>query len=238
MPDIPTKETQQLRELSLFTGIGGGLLGTKLLGWKAVGYVEFNTYCQQVLQQRIKEGYLDDAPIFGDITEFINEGYAEAYRGYADVITAGFPCQPFSVAGKQKGEADSRNKWPDTIRVIREVRPTYILLENVPAILANPYIHTIFYDLAESGYDCQWDCIRASDTGAPHKRERLWIVAVAKNEGIAGRQWFKGNDTGDGGEWRIESRGSGKNNASEAVAEDVAYASKPRTRMEAYRSGG
>ena len=181
MPDIHAKETQQLRELSLFSGIGGGLLGTKLLGWKAIGYVEFNTYCQQVLQQRIKEGYLDDAPIFGDITEFINEGHAEAYRGYADVITAGFPCQPFSVAGKQKGEADSRNKWPDTIRVIREVRPTYILLENVPAILANPYIHTIFYELAESGYDCQWDRIRASDVGAPHRRERLWIVAHANN---------------------------------------------------------
>jgi len=91
MPNIHAEETRQLRELSLFSGIGGGLLGTKLLGWRAIGYVEFNPYCQQVLQQRIRDGYLDDAPIFGDITEFIEEGYAEAYAGYTDVITAGFP---------------------------------------------------------------------------------------------------------------------------------------------------
>ena len=81
----------QLRELSLFSGVGGGLLGTKLLGWRHIGYVEFNDYCQRVLQQRIKDGLLDDAPIFGDIREFVEGGFAEAYRGHVDVVTGGFP---------------------------------------------------------------------------------------------------------------------------------------------------
>ncbi len=80
-----------LRELSLFSGSGGGLLGTKLLGWRAVGYVEFNEYCQRVLQQRIRDGLLDDAPIFGDVREFVEGGFAEAYRGRVDVVTGGFP---------------------------------------------------------------------------------------------------------------------------------------------------
>ncbi len=80
-----------LRELSLFTGAGGGVLGTKLLGWQSVGYVEFNQYCQRVIMQRIADGLLDNAPIFSDIREFIKEGHAEAYAGNVDVISGGFP---------------------------------------------------------------------------------------------------------------------------------------------------
>lgn len=179
MPDLYANGTH-FKELSLFSGIGGGLLGTKLLGWKTIGYVENNPYCQTILQARIKDGMLDDAPIFGDITEFISE-YAKSYAGYTDVITAGFPCTPFSVAGKQKADADARNGWPATIRVIRAVKPRWVLLENVPGLLAKShgYFGQILGELAESGYTCRWDCVRASDVGAPHKRERLWIVAVA-----------------------------------------------------------
>ena len=81
----------QLRELSLFSGAGGGLLGSKLLGWRTVGYVEFNTYCQNVIKARIRDGLLDNAPIFGDIHEFIREGHAEAYAGNVEVISGGFP---------------------------------------------------------------------------------------------------------------------------------------------------
>jgi len=87
-----------MNELSLFTGAGGGLLGTKLLGWNPIGYVEWDDYCQRVIAQRIKDGFLPDAPIFGDIKTFIDSGCAELYRGVTDVISAGFPCQPFSVA--------------------------------------------------------------------------------------------------------------------------------------------
>ena len=81
-----------MRELSLFTGAGGGLLGTKLLGWRPVGYVENSEYCQRVIAARIRDGFLEEAPIFGDIRAFIGEGYAESYQGMVDVLSAGFPC--------------------------------------------------------------------------------------------------------------------------------------------------
>jgi len=170
-----------MRELSLFSGAGGGLLGSKLLGWKTIGYVEFNDYCQRVIAQRIKDGIFDDAPIFGDIRAFIREGYAAVYQGMVDVITAGFPCQPFSVAGKRRGEDDERNMWPETIKCIRIIRPRFALLENVPALLAHRYGRRIFGDLAESGYDCKWRVLSAAELGAPHKRDRLWILAYAKS---------------------------------------------------------
>ncbi len=166
-----------MRELSLFSGAGGGLLGSKLLGWKRIGYVEFNDYCQRVIKARIEDGILDKAPIFGDIRTFICEGYAASYTGLVDVLTAGFPCQPFSLAGKQEGADDPRNMWPETIECIRIIRPRFALLENVPGLLSHEYGRTIFRGLAESGYECRWRILSAAESGAPHKRDRLWIVA-------------------------------------------------------------
>ncbi len=166
-----------MNELSLFSGIGGGLLGTKLLGFNHIGYVEYNEYCQKVIAQRIKDGMLDKAPIFTDVHEFLKSGAARQYRGFTDVVTAGFPCQPFSVAGKQQGGNDERNMWPDTIAIIREVRPRYAFLENVPGLLAHEYARRIFGDLAESGFNVRWRVLSAAEMGAPHKRDRAWIVA-------------------------------------------------------------
>ena len=166
-----------MNELSLFTGAGGGVLGTKLLGFKHRGYVEINDYCQRIIAQRIEDGILDRAPIFSDIRSFISEGYAESYSGLVDVLSAGFPCQPFSLAGKRKGEDDERNMWPETIECIRIIRPGSVLLENVPGLLAHEYGRTIFRDLAESGYIPRWRILSAAEMGAPHKRDRLWIVA-------------------------------------------------------------
>jgi len=169
-----------MNELSLFSGSGGGVLATThLLNWRTVGYVEFNPYCQQVLAQRIKDELLDQAPIFGDVRAFIAEGYADAYKGMVTVISAGFPCQPFSVAGRQKAEDDPRNMWPATLDVIRRVEPRYCLLENVPGLLSRKhrYFETILKDLAESGYNAKWKVISAAEVGAPHKRDRLFIVA-------------------------------------------------------------
>ena len=165
-----------MRELSLFSGAGGGLLGSKLLGWRSVGYVEINEYCQKVLKARIDDGILDKAPIFTDVREFIKSGCAREYRGFVDVVTAGFPCQPFSVAGKQKGEDDERNMWPETLAVLRAVRPRFAFLENVPGLLAHEYIRRIFGDLAESGFNARWRVLSAAEVGAPHKRDRVWIV--------------------------------------------------------------
>ena len=170
-----------MRELSLFTGAGGGLLGTKLLGWHTVGYVEFNKYCQQIIAQRIKDGILDEAPIFSDIRTFNDQQFARSYQGMVDIITAGFPCQPFSVAGKQLGADDPRNMWPATIACIRTIRPQLCWLENVPALAISEYFGTILGELAEAGYDIRWRILSAAELGAPHKRNRLWILAYTKH---------------------------------------------------------
>lgn len=168
----------KLNELALFAGAGGGLLGSKLLGWQTVCYVEWDKYAIEVLKARIRDGYLDDAPIWDDAKNFDGHPWA----GCVDIITAGFPCQPWSGAGKRLGELDKRNLWPDTLRIVREVRPEWILLENVARLLSNAYIRRIFADLAEVGYDARWDCISAAAIGAPHRRDRLWIVAHANSQ--------------------------------------------------------
>lgn len=167
--DISSKE---IRELSLFSGIGGGVLGGNLSGFRTVCYVEWNKYCQQVLSQRIKDGIFDDAPIWDDIRTFDGKGW----RGLVDIVTAGFPCQAFSLAGKRVGKGSDKNMWPDTVRVIGEVRPEWCLLENVPGLLSSGYFGEVLSDLAKVGYDARWGCLSASSFGAPHRRERLWIV--------------------------------------------------------------
>ena len=180
-----------MNELSLFSGYGGFNLGFQLAGVKVrtIGYVEWGKYPQEIIKARIKDGYLDDAPIFADIRAF----NGTQYRGLVDIITAGFPCPPFSVAGQHRGEADDRNLWPDTARVINEVGPRYVMLENVPGILSGdaqraPYGGQILGELAELGYDCQWGVVGAKDAGAPHKRDRWWCLAVADSnyEGLEG----------------------------------------------------
>ena len=171
-----------MNELSLFTGAGGGVLGTKLLNWRTVGYVEWEPYCQKIIEQRIKDGFLDEAPIFGDIDHFIKSGASKKYAGFVDVLTAGFPCQPFSVAGKKRGQDDERNKWPQTLQCIRDVRPRYALLENVPGLLNSGYFGEILTSLAQAGYNAEWTVLGADDVGAPHRRKRLWILAHAHGE--------------------------------------------------------
>jgi DNA (cytosine-5)-methyltransferase 1 len=176
-----------MNELSLFTGAGGGILGTHLLGWTPIGYVEWDDYCQRVIAARIRDGFIPAAPIFGDVREFAQSGAAEQYRGFADVVTAGFPCQPFSVAGEQNAANDERNMWPATADVIRAIRPRHALLENVTALIASGYFGTILADLADMGYVGRWGCVSAGDCGAPHERDRLWIIAHA-NE-VVGPSW-------------------------------------------------
>ena len=166
--------------LSLFTGSGIGELAFKhiLPDYRTIGYVEWDTYCQSILRARIRDGILDDAPIFGDIRQF-NKRYASLYTGRVDWLSGGFPCQPFSVAGRRAGEADERNMWPATRDAISIIRPPYVFLENVPGLLTTGYERRIFADLAEIGYDCEWDVVPAAFVGAIHFRERLWILAYA-----------------------------------------------------------
>ena len=175
-----------MNELSLFSGAGGGLLATKhLLKWRTVGYVEFNNYCQQILAQRIEDGFLDEAPIFGDINSFIESGAAKKYKGVVEVLTAGFPCPAYSVAGLREGKDSEKNLWGQTLAVIRDVRPRYAFLENVPGLLtvnAGEMFAQILSDLAEIGFDARWTCLGANECGAPHKRTRLWVLAYSNRE--------------------------------------------------------
>jgi len=164
-----------LNELSLFTGIGGGLLGTHLLGFRPVCAVEKEPYCREVLLQRQRDGMLPMFPIWDNAETFDGK----PWRGAVDLVSAGFPCQPFSVAGKRKGADDERNLWPETIRIIREVQPQFAFLENVPGLIRSGYFGQILEDLMGAGYDAEWCVLGADDVGAPHRRKRLWILAHA-----------------------------------------------------------
>lgn len=178
-----------MRELSLFSGAGGGLQGSLLLGWEPVGYVEWNEYYQRVIAQRITDGILPVAPIFGDVRAFINEGYARAYQGMVDVLSGGFPCQPFSQAGKRLGANDPRNMWPATAECVRIIRPRFCFFENVPGLLNSGYFGTVVADLAACGYGVRWGVLSACAFGAPHTRERLFILAYPNAQRCQG--WGK-----------------------------------------------
>lgn len=165
-------------------GQGGGLLGSKLLGFKTICAVEWEPYCQATILARQADGILEHFPVWDDIRTFDGR----PWRGLVDVISAGFPCQPFSNAGRRQGEQDSRNMWPDTIRIIREVQPSWCLLENVAALAVNPYFGSILEDLENADYDPgRPQIIAAADVGAPHLRKRVWIIPHAKSIRAQGR---------------------------------------------------
>ena len=170
-----------MRELHLFAGAGGGILGGMLLGHEPVCAVEIDKYCRRVLQARQDDGSLPPFPIYEDVRKF--DGHA--WRGLVDVICGGFPCQPFSYAGKQLGTADPRHLWPEMARIIEEVRPRYVFAENVSiSAFEEPW-----RDLRRLGYRVPPAiCVSASDVGAPHRRKRWWLLATdTKHTGQAPR---------------------------------------------------
>jgi DNA (cytosine-5)-methyltransferase 1 len=212
-----------VRELSLFTGAGGGLLGSMLLGWRTVAAVEYDSYCQRVLCAR--GGYMADTtsadagsrteqlqsaepalgqpsqpvpdarnrsreaaswpvqfPVYPDVRTF------HPVPGSCDIVTGGFPCQPFSHAGKRLGEDDPRNLWPHAVRILVESGAPLGFFENVPGLLSSGYFGTVLGDLAEAGFDAEWCVLGADDVGAPHRRKRLWILAYRTDYWTGWRQ--------------------------------------------------
>lgn len=162
--------------MHLFAGAGGGILADLLLGHQPVCAVEINEYCQQVLSARQKDGCLPWFPIFADVTQFDGR----AWRGVVDVVSGGFPCQDISAAGKGAGIDGKRSGlWSEFARIIREVQPRFVLVENSP-MLTSRGLGRVLGDLAEMGYDAAWGVLGAVHAGAPHKRERIWIVAYAE----------------------------------------------------------
>lgn len=172
-----------LSALSLCAGVAGIDLGLNLADptIRTVCYVEWSHFPAAVIAARIEDEALDDAPIWDDVGTFDGR----PWRGVVDIVTAGFPCQPVSLAGKRLGMADERFIWGDVARIIGEVRPRYVFLENVPGILTadgGAFLGRVFGDLVELGFDCEWDLFSAEETGAPHKRQRWFCLAYAASD--------------------------------------------------------
>lgn len=160
-----------MRLLNLFDGIGGFALAAEWMGWENVGSVEIDPFCRKVLDY-----WFDYKYRYGDIktADFVR------LRGRIDIITGGFPCQPFSNAGKQRGKDDDRYLWPEMLRAIREVQPRWVVGENVRGLLSNAggmVFEQVCVDLEALGYEVQPFVIPACSVDAPHRRDRVWIVA-------------------------------------------------------------
>lgn len=166
----------RLNELALFAGAGGGILGSVLSGHRIVAAVEIAPYAREIILRRQEDGSLPPFPVWSDCDTFDGK----PWRGKVDIVSGGFPCQGWSLAGKRRQEKDSRNKWPATLRIIDEVRPRHVLLENVLGI--RPYIGRVTEDLSALGYLSSWGVLPAREAGAPHERKRWWCIARSESE--------------------------------------------------------
>ncbi len=169
-----------MNHLDLFSGIGGFSIGLEKVGFNTIAFCEKEDYCRMLLQKHWK-----GVKIYNDIKECKGKEIKETY-GRVDILTGGFPCQPYSVAGKQKGTADDRYLWPEMFRVIKEVQPTFVIAENVRGIINiqdGMVFETVCSDLESEGFEIQTFIIPAAGVGAPHKRERVWVVGYSKHNG-------------------------------------------------------
>ncbi len=195
-----------LKHLSLFSGIGGFDLAAEWIGWENVAHCELDPFCRKTLNYYWPKATSHENIIQTDFT---------VYRGRIDIITGGFPCQPFSVAGNRSGTNDDRYLWPEYLRAIREIQPTFVIAENVTGILsmeerevfvrvdsqkcvrldyideyekiytrqASLLLNSICIDLEKEGYSVQPVAIPAAGIGAPHRRDRVWIIAYSDGNG-------------------------------------------------------
>tara|TARA_B100001250_G_C19812704_1_gene796578 strand:- start:2288 stop:3145 length:858 start_codon:yes stop_codon:yes gene_type:complete len=200
-----------LKVIDLFSGIGGFALGLKSTGYfKTVQFVENDKWCQKILAKNFP-----GVPIHEDVKTF--QGYD------SDVVVGGFPCQPFSVAGKQQAIQDDRHLWPDMFRVIKETKPTWVIGENVRNIVSisdGMVLEQVYIDLESEGYEVQSFIIPASAVNAPHQRYRTWIVAHTECMGWEQRatqsEKFEGKATPNKFNYSSKRRSIGK------AGEDVA----------------
>ena len=174
-----------MKVLDLFSGIGGFSLGLERAGMETIAFCEIENYPKKVLAK-----HWPNIPIASDVTKLtyqdgvLYDDGQEIYRGSIDVICGGFPCQDISVAGKQAGieEGTRSGLWSECARLLREVRPDYAIFENVTALLSGQqgrWFQRVLFDISEVGYDAEWHCISASELGAHHHRDRVWVIACA-----------------------------------------------------------
>jgi DNA (cytosine-5)-methyltransferase 1 len=170
-----------MRILDLFAGIGGFSLAGHWMGWKTVAFVEKDAFCQKVLRKNFGQ----DIEIYDDITTYTG------VPGSADIVCGGFPCQPASIAGQRKGKNDERYLFPQMLRVVAEVRPAWVVAENVRGLLSvddGELFEDVCSSLERIGYAVQSFCIPASAVSAPHLRDRVWIIAHADRNGTVGER--------------------------------------------------
>jgi DNA (cytosine-5)-methyltransferase 1 len=166
-----------MNELALFAGAGGGIQGGQLLGWQTVCAVEWEPYAASVLAARQNDGLLPPFPIWDDVCTFDGR----PWREIVDVVSGGFPCQDISAAGKGAGiSGECSGLWKEMARIIGEVRPPFAFVENSP-LLTQRGLSVVLGDLAEMGYDAEWGVLSAAEVGAPHERERMWVLAIDSN---------------------------------------------------------
>lgn len=168
-----------MKVLDLFSGIGLFSLGLERAGMETVAFCEIDAFCRRVLAT-----HWSDVPCYDDVRTLTAERLAADGVGRIDGICGGFPCQDVSSSGPRLGLDGARSGlWSEFARLIRELRPRRVMLENV-ADLCIRGLGRVLGDLAALGYDAEWDCIPASAVGAPHRRDRLWLVAYPKCEGL------------------------------------------------------
>ena len=168
----------KLNVLDLFSGIGGFSLGLEATGgFETKAFCELDKYCKSVLKK-----HWPDTRQYDDIKELTYDKLRSDGIDTIDIITGGYPCQPFSVAGKQKGTEDKRHLWPEYFRLVKECRPTWVIGENVSGHIKLG-LDQVIEDLESEGYATRTFSISASSIGANHQRERIWIIANANNDG-------------------------------------------------------
>ena len=196
----PVTPAPKLRVLDLFSGIGGFSLGLERTGgFETVAFCEIEAFPRRVLAK-----HWPGVPCYEDVRTLTAARLAADGIADVDVITGGFPCQDLSVAGKQRGmgEGTRSGLWSEIVRLVGELRPRYVIVENVAALLAGPserrggWFGRVLGDLAECGYDAEWRNIPACMVGAPHRRERIWVVAHAAQLQRHGRDDYAGSRVG------------------------------------------
>jgi DNA (cytosine-5)-methyltransferase 1 len=215
----------KLKTLDLFAGIGGFSLGLeRTSGFETVAFCEIEPFPVKVLNK-----HWPDVPVYNDVRELTHERL-RADGIFPDIITGGFPCQDISVAGSQKGigEGTRSGLWSECARLLGEIRPRYAIFENVTALLngeRGDWFKRVLWDISEVGYDAEWHCISASELGAHHHRDRVWIIAYPRHTESQGRDEIKTNHN------RCSETGVQKRGEPSSSCCDVAY-------TKGLRSGG
>lgn len=216
-----------MKHIGLFEGIGGFSLAARWMGWETVAWCEWNPVCQRVLKYHFPE-----AEAYGDITKTDFTKYADQI----DILTGGFPCQPYSLAGKRKGKDDERHLWPQMLRAIREIRPRWVVGENVFGLInwdGGVVFHEVQTDLEAAGYEVWPYVLPACAVNAPHRRDRVWFVAYAKSQRNRCEQEF------DRGKW-VQQNSCGRQGVGEQhsnISSD-AIATHPNTQQRECTQGG